>query len=77
MTGINNQVDDTINLAGLMRAFLVGKDIPVVMGTLCLLMAEAISVVGDPEVVDENVNLVGTCVRDYVGQLERIANDAP
>jgi hypothetical protein len=77
MTDINNQVDDTINLAGLMRAFLVGKDIPVVMGTLCLLMAETISVVGDPEVVDENVNLVGTCIRSYIEQIKGMADDAP
>ena len=75
MNEANSQVDETINLAGLMRAFLVGKDIPVVMGTLCLLMAEAISVVGDPKVVDENVDLVGVCIRSYIEQIEGMAND--
>ena len=75
MNEANSQVDETINLAELMRAFLVGKDIPVVMGTLCLLMAEAISVVGDPKVVDENVDLVGVCIRSYIEQIEGMAND--
>ena len=76
MNEANSQVNETINLAELMRAFLVGKDIPVVMGTLCLLMAEAISVVGDPKVVDENVDLVGVCIRGYIEQIEGMADDA-
>ena len=75
MNEANSQIDETINLASLMRAFLVGKDIPVVMGTLCLLMAEAISVVGDPKVVDANVDLVGVCIRSYIEQIEGMAND--
>ena len=75
MTEANIQIDDTIDLATLMRPFLTGKDIPVVMGTLCLLMAEALYVVGNPKAVDKNVDLIGICIRGYIEQIKEMAND--
>jgi hypothetical protein len=77
MNETNSQIDDTIDLATLMRPFLVGKDIPVVMGTLCLLLAEALTVVGDPKAMDRNVDLIGVCIRGYIEQIGELANDAP
>jgi len=75
MNEANSQINNTIDLAMLMRPFLTGKDIPVVMGTLCLLMAEALTVVGDPKAMDKNVDLVGVCIRGYIEQIEGMAND--
>ena len=76
MNRANSQIDDTVDLAVLMRPFLVGKDIPVVMGTLCLLLAEALSVVGDPKAMDQNVDLIGVCIRGYIDQIGEMENDA-
>ena len=75
MSEARNKIDDTIDLAMLMRPFLNGKNGAVVMATLCLLMAEAITVINDLKVRDKTVDYVSACVRGYIEQIERVAND--
>jgi hypothetical protein len=47
------------------------------MTTLCMLTAEAVLYTGATGNIDERMDMVDRCVRDYVTQLERLANDAP
>ena len=77
MTDTNQMLDEVIDLATIMRPFLMGKRGPVVMTTLCMLTAEALLHTGANGTIEERLAMVDNCVRDYVGQLERIANDAP
>ena len=77
MTDTNNMLDEVVDLATIMRPFLAGKRGPVVMTTLCMLTAEAVLYTGATGNTDERMDMVDRCVRDYVSQLERIANDAP
>ena len=77
MTDTNQMLDEVIDLATIMRPFLMGKRGPVVMTTLCMLTAEAVLHTGAMGSVEERLAMVDNCVRDYVIQLERIANDAP
>ena len=77
MTDTNNMLDEVVDLATIMRPFLAGKRGPVVMTTLCMLTAEAVLYTGATGNIDERMDMVDRCVRDYVSQLERIANDAP
>lgn len=77
MTDTNNMLDEVVDLATIMRPFLAGKRGPVVMTTLCMLTAEAVLYTGAMGNIDERMDMVDRCVRDYVSQLERIANDAP
>ena len=77
MTDTNNMLDEVVDLATIMRPFLAGKRGPVVMTTLCMLTAEAVLYTGATGNIDERMDMVDRCVRDYVTQLERIANDAP
>ena len=77
MTDTNNMLDEVIDLATIMRPFLLGKRGPVVMTTLCMLTAEALLHTGASGSVDERMDMVDRCVRDYVSQLERLGNDAP
>lgn len=77
MTDTNNMLDEVVDLATIMRPFLAGKRGPVVMTTLCMLTAEAVLYTGAMGNIDERMGMVDRCVRDYVSQLERIANDAP
>ena len=77
MTDTNNMLDEVVDLATIMRPFLAGKRGPVVMTTLCMLTAEAVLYTGANGSIDERMDMVDRCVRDYVSQLERIANDAP
>jgi len=77
MTDTNNMLDEVIDLATVMRPFLLGKRGPVVMTTLCMLTAEALLHTGANGSIDERMDMVDRCVRDYVGQLERLADDAP
>jgi hypothetical protein len=48
---------------------------PVVMETLCMLMAETISVRGSPEMVDKKVDFVGVCVRECIKEIKGMPND--
>ena len=77
MSGTEKMLDEVIDLATIMRPFLMGKRGPVVMTTLCMLTAEAVLHTGAMGTVDERLAMVDNCVRDYVSQMERIANDAP
>ena len=77
MTDTNNMLDEVVDLATIMRPFLAGKRGPVVMTTLCMLTAEAVLYTGATGNIDERMDMVDRCVRDYVSQLERLANDAP
>ena len=77
MNSTNNMLDEVVDLATIMRPFLAGKRGPVVMTTLCMLTAEAVLYTGATGNIDERMDMVDRCVRDYVSQLERIANDAP
>ena len=77
MTDTNNMLDEVVDLATIMRPFLAGKRGPVVMTTLCMLTAEAVLYTGATGNIDERMDMVDRCVRDYVSQLERIANDTP
>jgi hypothetical protein len=77
MNTTNNMLDEVVDLATIMRPFLAGKRGPVVMTTLCMLTAEAVLYTGATGGIDERMDMVDRCVRDYVTQLERLANDAP
>ena len=77
MTDTNQMLDEVVDLATIMRPFLAGKRGPVVMTTLCMLTAEAVLYTGATGNIDERMDMVDRCVRDYVTQLERLANDAP
>jgi hypothetical protein len=77
MNTTNNMLDEVVDLATIMRPFLAGKRGPVVMTTLCMLTAEAVLYTGASGSIDERMDMVDRCVRDYVSQLERLANDAP
>ena len=77
MTDTNNMLDEVVDLATIMRPFLAGKRGPVVMTTLCMLTAEAVLYTGATGNIDERMDMVDRCIRDYVTQLERLANDAP
>jgi hypothetical protein len=77
MSTTNNMLDEVVDLATIMRPFLAGKRGPVVMTTLCMLTAEALLYTGALGSIEERMDMVDRCVRDYVTQLERLANDAP
>jgi hypothetical protein len=77
MNTTNNMLDEVVDLATIMRPFLMGKRGPVVMTTLCMLTAEALLHTGANGTVEQRLAMVDNCVRDYVSQLEKIANDAP
>ena len=77
MSDTEKMLDEVIDLATIMRPFFMGKRGPVVMTTLCMLTAEAVLHTGAMGTVDERLAMVDNCVRDYVSQMERIANDAP
>ena len=77
MRDANKLIDECIDLATVMRPFIANKRGPVVMTTLCMLTAEAVLYTGAMGNIDERMDMVDRCVRDYVSQLERIANDAP
>ena len=70
MNEAKSKIDETIDLAMLMRSFLNGKNGAVVMATLCLLTAEAITVINDPKVRDKTVDYVSACIRGYIEQME-------
>jgi hypothetical protein len=70
-------IDECIDLATIMRPFIANKRGPVVMTTLCMLTAEAIINTGALGSIEERMEMMDNCIRDYVSQLERLANDAP
>ena len=75
MTDTNQMLDEVVDLATIMRPFLAGKRGPVVMTTLCMLTAEALLYTGALGSIEERMDMVDRCVRDYVTQLERLGND--
>jgi len=77
MSSTNNMLNEVIDLATIMRPFLMGKRGPVVMTTLCLLTAESLINTGAPGLMENNIEMVANCVRDYVVRLERTSDDAP
>jgi hypothetical protein len=70
-------IDECLDLATVMRPFLAGKRGPVVMTTLCMLTAEAVLYTGASGSIDERMDMVDRCIRDYTMRLEDAANDAP
>ena len=77
MSDKETMLNEVIDLATLMRPFLGGKPGPVVMTTLCLLIAESLITTGAPGSIDANINVVTKCVRDYHDQIRRFCDDTP
>ena len=77
MTDTNQMLDEVIDLATIMRPFLLGKRGPVVMTTLCMLTAEAIINTVPDVSTEEMFRMVDQCIRDYTMRLEDAADDAP
>ena len=73
---LQKMTDDVLNLATVMRPFLMGKPGQITMSTLCMLAAEIMVNNADPEKIDKNVKLMAKCVIDYVELLQK-DYDAP
>jgi hypothetical protein len=75
MNNTESMIDECIDLATIMRPFLMKKRGAVVMTTLCMLAAEAIVNTTVDGRTKRAVHLMNLCVEDYVGQLLKAADD--
>jgi hypothetical protein len=73
MDETENMVEEVINLATIMRPFLLKKRPPVVMTTLCMLTAEVVMNLRFTSTKAEVLDAVDRGVRDYFEKLEREA----